>query len=67
MEPESEVQAKKGQVEDLTNLVVDQGKPRCITPPFLTFILNNYLYVKIVCALGLYELLENVVASRLLS
>jgi hypothetical protein len=31
----------------------EQGKPQCITPPSLTFILNCYLYVKIECALGL--------------
>jgi hypothetical protein len=29
------VQAK---VEAITNLVLDQGKPRCITPPSVTFI-----------------------------
>jgi hypothetical protein len=30
VEPESEVQVERAQVEDFTNLVLDQGKPRCI-------------------------------------
>jgi hypothetical protein len=30
MEPELEVQAEQAQVEASTNLVLDQGEPRCI-------------------------------------
>jgi hypothetical protein len=52
-EPESEVQAEQAQVEAITNLALDQGKTRCITPPSLIFILNYNLYVKNDCALGL--------------
>jgi bifunctional DNase/RNase len=29
-EPESEVQLEQAQVEDFTNVELDQGKPRCI-------------------------------------
>jgi predicted adenine nucleotide alpha hydrolase (AANH) superfamily ATPase len=32
VEPESEVRAEQTQVEDLTNLALDQGKPWCIPP-----------------------------------
>jgi hypothetical protein len=39
-EPELKVQAEQAQVKDFTNLNLNQGKPRCITPHFLTFILN---------------------------
>jgi hypothetical protein len=38
-EPELEVRAEQDQAED-TNLEPEQGKPRCITPQPLTFILN---------------------------
>jgi hypothetical protein len=38
-EPELEIQAEQEQAED-TNLEPEQGKPRCITPPSLTFVLN---------------------------
>jgi hypothetical protein len=38
-EPELEDQAEQEQAED-TNPGPEQGKPRCITPQFLTFILN---------------------------
>jgi hypothetical protein len=31
-EPESEVQAKQAQVKAITNLDLDQGKPRCLAP-----------------------------------
>jgi hypothetical protein len=42
-EPESEVQAEQAQVEALTNLALDQGKPWCIStnPPCL-FNSNHY-------------------------
>jgi hypothetical protein len=32
VKPESEVQAKQAQAEAITNLDLDQGKPRCFTP-----------------------------------
>jgi hypothetical protein len=50
-EPELEVQAEQVQAED-TNPKPEQGKPRCITPKSLTFILSLYLYAKNDCALG---------------
>jgi hypothetical protein len=31
---------EQAQAEDLTNLALDQGKPQCITPLSLTFVLN---------------------------
>jgi hypothetical protein len=39
-ELESEVQTEQAQVNAFTNLALDQGKLRCITPQSLTFILN---------------------------
>jgi hypothetical protein len=51
-EPELEVQAEQAQVEE-ANSKPEQGKPWCITPQSLNFILNRYLYVKIDFALGL--------------
>jgi hypothetical protein len=50
--PKSEFQIEQVQGEE-TNTELDQGKPRCITPQSLTFILNHYLYVKVDCTLGL--------------
>jgi hypothetical protein len=55
-EPEFEVQAEQA------NTNPEQGMPQCITPQSLTLIANHYLYVKIHCALGLYELLGTIVA-----
>jgi hypothetical protein len=37
VEPDSEVQAEQTQVEAITNLDLDQGKPRCIQPILLVF------------------------------
>jgi hypothetical protein len=31
---------EQAQAEELTSLALNQGKPRCITPPSLTFVLN---------------------------
>jgi hypothetical protein len=39
-ELELEVQVEQAQVEDFTNLHLNQGKPQYITPHFLTFVLN---------------------------
>jgi hypothetical protein len=39
VEPESEVEAEQVQAEDLTNLALDQGKPRCIPPTIIDFYL----------------------------
>jgi hypothetical protein len=55
-EPELEAQVKQAEEanpEPEPEPEPEQGKPQCITPPSLTFILNCYLYVKIECALGL--------------
>jgi hypothetical protein len=30
VEPDLEVQAEQAQIEDFTNLILDQGKPQCI-------------------------------------
>jgi hypothetical protein len=38
----SEVQAEQAQVEAITNLSLDQGKPRCIPPIILGFYFNHY-------------------------
>jgi hypothetical protein len=40
MELELEVLTEQVQVEDFNNLVATQGKPRCINPCTLSFILN---------------------------
>jgi hypothetical protein len=50
-ELELDDQAEQAQAEE-TNPELEKGKPRCITPQSLTFILNHYLYVKIDCALS---------------
>jgi hypothetical protein len=50
-EPELEVQAEQVQAED-TNPEPEQGKPQCVTPKSLTFILSLYIYAKNDCALG---------------
>jgi hypothetical protein len=39
-ELELEVPTEQVQVEDFTNLVLTQGKPQCINPCALSFILN---------------------------
>jgi hypothetical protein len=39
-EPELEEPAEQAQDEDFANLVLDQGKPRCINQCSLSFILN---------------------------
>jgi hypothetical protein len=31
---------EQAQAEEFTNLALNQGKPRCITPTSLTFVLN---------------------------
>jgi hypothetical protein len=43
-EPELEVQAEQGQVEAITNLALDQGKPGALNQYSLSFILNLALY-----------------------
>jgi hypothetical protein len=45
VEPESEVQAEQAQVEEFTNLSLEQGKPRCIPPHSLAFIYYESLYL----------------------
>jgi hypothetical protein len=50
-EPELEVQAEQVPAKE-TNLEPEQGKPWCITPQSLIFILNLIFYVKNDCALG---------------
>jgi hypothetical protein len=42
-ELELEVPTEQVQVEDFTNLVLTQGKPRCILPKSLSFIFELYL------------------------
>jgi hypothetical protein len=51
VEPVSEVQAEQDQVEDFTNLDLNQGKPWCINPCSLYFILNIYFMFYFGCAL----------------
>jgi hypothetical protein len=39
-EPEAELWVGQAEVEASTNLALDQGKPWCIKPPSLTFVLD---------------------------
>jgi hypothetical protein len=43
VELELELPTEQVQVEDFTNLDLTQGKPRCIPPKSLSFILELYL------------------------
>jgi hypothetical protein len=44
-----------------TNIAFSKASPNASHQYFLTFLLNHYFYVKIDCALSLYELIETVV------
>jgi hypothetical protein len=44
VEPEAELWLGQAQVKESTNLVLDQGKHRCIQPYSLSFNLNLALY-----------------------
>jgi hypothetical protein len=55
------LQASSG--ED-TNLALDQGKPRCILPKFLSFIFKTLFIILSACALSLYELYDTIDALR---
>jgi hypothetical protein len=46
-EPELEVQAEQAEAKE-TNPEAKQGRPRCITPQSLTFILNRYLMLRLI-------------------
>jgi hypothetical protein len=46
-EPELKVPMERVQVEDFTNLDLNQGKLQCILPKFLSFIFELYLYYHI--------------------
>jgi hypothetical protein len=46
-EPELKVPTERVQVEDFTNLDLNQGKPRCIPPKSLSFIFD-FIY-NIIC------------------
>jgi hypothetical protein len=52
-EPKFGEPMKQAQAEDLTNLAFDQGKPRCINPCSLYFILNLFFMFHYYCALSL--------------
>jgi hypothetical protein len=52
VESELKEPTEYAQSEDLTNLVLDQGKPQCIPPHSLTFIFESLLYVEFICALS---------------
>jgi hypothetical protein len=43
VEPKVEEPTEQAQVEDLTNIALDQGKPRCIPPIILDFSFNHFL------------------------
>jgi hypothetical protein len=49
-EPESEVQAEQAQVEDFTNLVLNQDKLRCIKPILLVFYFESFFMFYYDCA-----------------
>jgi hypothetical protein len=62
VEPESELQAKQvrrvfkgpqASSDENTDLALDQGKPQCIYPMPLSFILKVLLYALFDCALSL--------------
>jgi hypothetical protein len=53
MEPELEVQEEQTQAKDFTNLVLDQGKPRCILPLILGFSFDHYNGPMLLCVLSL--------------
>jgi hypothetical protein len=48
---ELEEPTEQAQVEEFTNLALDQGKPRCINPCSLYFILNLCFVFHYECAL----------------
>jgi hypothetical protein len=52
-EQKSEVQSEQAQVEEFTNLALDQGKSRCIPPIILGFSFNPYNCAMLDCALSL--------------
>jgi hypothetical protein len=52
-EPKLKESMKQAQAKDLTNLALDQSKPQCIPPISLAFLLIQYLYVMLDCALSL--------------
>jgi hypothetical protein len=51
-EPQSEDQAEQVPVEASTNVVLDQGKPRCITTNTPYFLFGSLIYVLVDCALS---------------
>jgi hypothetical protein len=53
MEPELEVQEEQTQAKDFTNLVLDQGKLRCILPLILGFSFDHYNGHMLLCVLSL--------------
>jgi hypothetical protein len=55
-ELEFEKPMERDQVEEFTNLALDQGKPQCIPPIICGFSFNHYLSVMLVCALSIKEL-----------
>jgi hypothetical protein len=61
-EPKPEVQAEQAQVEASTNLVWDQGKPRCIKPPSLNFVSLYVLIMILRYALGYRSCIDALVA-----
>jgi hypothetical protein len=52
-ELELEMPTEQVQVKDVTNLVLTQGKPRCILPKSLSFIFELYLYYHMLVQLSL--------------
>jgi hypothetical protein len=50
--PEPEVQAEQAQAEGLTNLDLDQSKPRCIYALSLSFVYNLILFMILGYVLG---------------
>jgi hypothetical protein len=66
-EPKAKIQAEQVSAEDPTNLAFDQGKPRCIQPPSLSFIYNFILVMILECALDYKSWIDTLVALGLLS
>jgi hypothetical protein len=60
--PEFEEPMEQAQVEDFTNLELDQGKRQCITPKPLSFIFETLFIILFDCALSLQDLYDTVAA-----
>jgi hypothetical protein len=61
-EPELEEPMEQAQVEDLTNVVLNEGKPQCIPPKSLSFMFETLCIIIFDRALRLQDLYGTVAA-----